>query len=303
MQAEALFEKIKKEFSPKLHFLHDKPEETIDSTLRACWLAASGISVSAGKSAEQPLPELTEKQVATLYTFLEKRADHLPLAYITGRQSFMDIEMLSDKRALIPRKETEILGREALRISLEISGKKGAVYVMDICCGSGNLGLAVAHYNPTAIVLAADLSQEAVDLTADNISFLNLGDRVQVKQGDLFGAFEKEAHYERTDMIICNPPYISSAKVVKMDKEISGHEPGLAFDGGMFGTKILQRLITEAPLFLHADGWLLFEVGLGQGEFMIEICKRTGQYHIVQPVTDIHGNIRVVLAQKGLTST
>ena len=299
MQVEALFEQLKKELFSKLHFLNDKPEETIDSTLRACWLTASGFPMSAEEAVKQTLAELTETQTDTLYSFIQKRINNVPLAHITGRQNFMNVELLSDNRALIPRKETEILGREALRISLDLAREKKRVRVMDICCGSGNLGLAIAHYNPAAMVFATDLSEEAVELTKDNISFLNLCQQVSAQQGDLFEAFEKEEHYGNTDIIICNPPYISSAKVLKMDAEISDHEPGLAFDGGMFGTKVIQKLITEAPKFLTDSGWLLFEVGLGQGEFMMELCKRTGCYNTVRSVSDTQGNIRVVVGQKG----
>ena len=298
MQIEVLFDQIKKELHSKLHFLTDKPEETIDSTLRACWLAASGFPVSAEEAMKQELPELTEIQTDTLYSFIQKRIDNIPLAHITGRQNFMNVELLSDNRALIPRKETEILGREALRVSLDLAREKKTIRVMDICCGSGNLGLAIAHYNPASIVFATDLSEDAVELTRDNISFLNLGQQMYTQQGDLFEAFEKEEHYGNTDIIICNPPYISSAKVLKMNAEISNYEPVLAFDGGMFGTKVIQKLITEAPKFLINNGWLLFEVGLGQGEFMMELCKRTDCYNTVRSVSDTEGNIRVIVAQK-----
>jgi len=298
MQVEALFDQLKKELHSKLHFLTDKPEETIDSTLRACWLTASGFPVSAEEAVKRELPELTEMQTDTLYSLIQKRVNNVPLAHITGRQNFMNVELLSDNRALIPRKETEILGREALGISLDLAREKKMVRVMDICCGSGNLGLAVAHYNPASIVFATDLSEEAVELTKDNISFLNLGEQIGAQPGDLFEAFEKEEHYRNTDIIICNPPYISSAKVLKMNTEISNYEPALAFDGGMFGTKVIQKLITEAPKFLTDGGWLLFEVGLGQGEFMMELCKRADHYNTVLPVSDAQGNIRVIVAQK-----
>ena len=298
MQIEVLFDQIKKELHSKLHFLTDKPEETIDSTLRACWLAASGFPVSAEEAVKQELPELTEIQTDTLYSLIQKRVNNVPLAHITGRQNFMNVELLSDNRALIPRKETEILGREALRVSLDLAREKKTIRMMDICCGSGNLGLAIAYYNPASMVFATDLSKEAVELTRDNISFLNLAQQIYAQQGDLFEAFEKEEHYGNTDIIICNPPYISSAKVLKMNAEISNYEPVLAFDGGMFGTKVIQKLITEAPKFLINNGWLLFEVGLGQGEFMMELCKRTDCYNTVRSVSDTEGNIRVIVAQK-----
>jgi release factor glutamine methyltransferase len=297
MNTEELLNQIKKEREVPLHFLEDKPEETLDSTLKACWLAASGFPRSAEEAIKQPLPELTEKQINILHQLIDQRLDSVPLAHLTGRQSFMGIELLSDKRALIPRKETEILGKKALEISNHLAHEKQKIRVMDICCGSGNLGLAIAHYNPEAIVFATDLSEEAVALTRDNISYLNLNQRVKAEHGDLFSAFENDEYYKNIDLVVCNPPYISSAKVTKMNAEISAHEPALAFDGGIFGTKIIQKLIMEAPKFLAHAGWLLFEVGLGQGEFMMRLCEDTKRYSQIESGRDEQNNIRVIAAR------
>jgi release factor glutamine methyltransferase len=297
MNTQELFNQIKKEIEEPLHFLEDKPEETLDSTLMACWLAASGFPRSAEEAIKHPLPELTGKQINILHQLIEQRLDNVPLAHLTGRQSFMGIELLSDKRALIPRKETEILGKKALEISNHLAQEKQPIRFMDICCGAGNLGLVIAYYNPKAMVFATDLSEEAVALTRDNISFLNLDHRVKAEPGDLFSAFENDAYYENIDLVVCNPPYISSAKVTKMNAEISNHEPALAFDGGMFGTKIIQKLIIEAPKFLTHAGWLLFEVGLGQGEFMMRLCEDTNRYSQIESVRDEQNNIRVIAAR------
>ncbi|MFS8081821.1 MAG: N5-glutamine methyltransferase family protein, partial [Ginsengibacter sp.] len=250
MIPEELFMELKNSLNSRINFLQDKPEESLDSTIKACWLAASGFPKSTEEALKFPLPELTETQIKMLHLLLDKRMENIPLAHITGRQSFMGIEILSDNRALIPRKETEILGNKSLETSKRLAIEKQPVRIMDICCGAGNLGLAVAHYNPGAEILATDLSQKAVELTKDNISFLGLNNRVHAEKGDLFSAFDKKDYYGNIDLIICNPPYISSAKVLKMNTEISDHEPVLAFDGGMFGTKIIQRLIIEAPKFL-----------------------------------------------------
>lgn len=298
MNTQEYFNKIKADFEPKLQFLSDKPEETVESTLKACWLAASGIPKSAREAFKHPLPKLNQKQMNVLHKLIKLRINNTPLAHITGRQSFMGIELLSDKRALIPRKETEILGKKALELSYQMTQKKQTLNIMDVCCGAGNLGLALAHLNPNVVVNAADLSHEAVELARDNISFLNLQHRAQAEQGDLFSAFEREEHYENTYLIICNPPYISSAKVKKMNTEISAHEPKLAFDGGMFGTKIIQKLIHEAPRFLNNAGWVIFEVGVGQGEFVMRLCESTNKYSQIESVCDDSGNIRVILARK-----
>src|SRR5450759_1026300 len=228
-----LFNSLSNYLTNKLHLLEDKPEETIETTLKALWFAAAGIPVSAEGSYKLPIPELTEKQIVNLHQLIELRLNNTPLAHITKRQNFMGIELLSDKRALIPRKETELLGKKALELSTRIAKSKGIINVIDVCCGSGNLGIAIAHFNPNCIVYATDISQEAVELTQDNINLLNLNQRVYVKQGDLLSVFETNEFYEKIDLIICNPPYILSSKVQKMDTEISSNEPVLAFDGGL----------------------------------------------------------------------
>jgi release factor glutamine methyltransferase len=298
MDKTELFNKISDELRDKIHFLEDKPEETVETTLRSLWLTAAGIPVSAETSLKLSIPALTEEQVEDLHQLINLRLKNIPLAHITKRQSFMGVEFLSDNRALIPRKETEILGKKALELANRLSGSRGKINVIDVCCGSGNLGLAVAHYNPDCTVYATDLSQEAVDLTQDNIGFLNLNQRVQVKQGDLLGAFETDVFYEKIDLIICNPPYILSSKVQKMDAEISSNEPVLAFDGGMLGIKIIQRLISEAYKFLNANGWLVFEVGAGQGDFILKLCEKSQSYRDIHSVSDHAGSIRVIAAQK-----
>jgi release factor glutamine methyltransferase len=295
---EELFAELTSELSNTFQFLQDKPEETLESTLKACWFKSAGIPKSAIKAMEEPLPELNEKQIKVLLQLIGQRQKNIPLAHLTGRQNFMGIELLSDKRALIPRKETEILGKKSLAISQEIACKKNAINILDICCGAGNLGLAVAFYNTKTKVIVTDLSHEAVELAKENICFLNLNHRVKAMQGDLFSAIDEDRFYERIDIITCNPPYISTAKVTKMNTEISAHEPVLAFDGGMFGTKIIQRFLSEAPKFLIKGGSIIFEVGLGQGEFMIRLCEGTEQYFDIEPVKDKMGNIRVIHAKK-----
>jgi len=298
MNKSELFNIIISDLKNKLHLLEDKPEETIETTLKALWFAAAGSPVSAEGALKLSIPDLTEKQIEHLYQLIELRLNNTPLAHITKRQNFMGIELLSDKRALIPRKETEILGKKALELSNIIVRSKGKINVIDVCCGSGNLGIAIAYNNPACNVYATDISQEAVELTRDNINLLNLNQRVQVKQGDLLSVFETDEFYGKTDLIICNPPYILSSKVQKMDSEIASNEPVLAFDGGMLGIKIIQKLISEAPKFLTNDGWLIFEVGAGQGNFIAQLCERSRLYQQIESVSDDSGNTRVILAQK-----
>ncbi len=293
-----LFTNLLNNLKGKIHLLKDKPEETEETTLKALWLAAAGIPVSAERAVSCDLPELTEKQLAELSRLIEQRLGNKPLAHITHRQNFMGIDMIADHRALIPRKETEILGKKSLELSRSLSEIKGKIYVMDICCGSGNLGISVAYYNPQTTVFCADLSEEAVSLARENIDFLGLAGNINARQSDLLAEFESDEFYNNIDLLICNPPYIQTSKVEKMDSEIASFEPSLAFDGGMLGIRIIQRLISVAPKFLTEEGWLIFEVGAGQNNFIAQLCERTQLYKNIESITDNYGTGRVILAQR-----
>ncbi len=298
MNTTEIYSKIIVELKNKIQFLEDKPEENVDSTLKALWQTASGFPVSAEKAVSFALPELTEVQLKTLYKLIDFRLKNIPLAHITKRQSFMGIEFKADERALIPRKETEMLGQKALELSHIVTNSQGTGNVLDVCCGAGNLGISISYLNPKCKVFASDISKEAVSLAQENVNFLNQNETVKVIQSDLFTEFESDKFYGKMDLIICNPPYISSAKVVKMNPEISSNEPVLAFDGGMLGVKIIQKLIAESPRFLAPQGWLVFEVGAGQGDFVTKILQKTLQFQMIDSVSDNSGNIRVVYAQK-----
>ncbi len=298
MDKTELFNSLIYQLGSRLRLLEDKPEETVEATLKALWLKAAGQPVSAENAMALSLPNLTDKQSKNLTQLIEQRLSNMPLAHITGRQNFLGIELLSDNRALIPRKETEILGKKAVELSGMISQNKGRVNVLDICCGSGNLGIAVVYNNKKCRVFSSDISAEAVALTQDNINFLNFGKNINVRQSDLLSAFESSKYYGEADLIVCNPPYIQSSKVQKMDMEIAFFEPSLAFDGGMLGLKIIQRLIIEAPKFLTKKGWLVFEVGAGQGQFIVQLCERTKTFSKVESTLDNFNTIRVISVQK-----
>lgn len=296
MDSNKIYKQRRAFLEQKIEFLTDKPEENFDSTLRALWYKAAGYPRSVENSITGPLPELNKEQLATLDNLIEKRMSRIPLAHLTGRQSFMGIELISDTRALIPRKETEFLGQKALELSQVIAKNKSIVKIIDLCCGSGNIGLALAYHNPMAMVYCSDISTDAIDLARENISLHNLETRVKAEAGDLYEALENDSFFGKTDIVVCNPPYISSFKVSKMNPEISEHEPHAAFDGGMIGLRIIQKLICESPRFLVPEnGWLLFEVGAGQGEMITGLCERTGLYDTVRSVRDLDGNIRVII--------
>ena len=283
--------------SADLGALPDKPEEDPERTLRALWLAAKGTRRSAELAGSGELPELEPHELEALERLVSKRLEGTPLAHLTGRQRFMGLEMLSSPEALIPRKETELLAGAGIAFARERMARSGDVLVLDVCTGSGNVALALAHHVPGVRVLAADLSPTALDLARRNAGHLGLEGRVEFRCGDLLAPFDEPAFLKRVDVLTCNPPYIASAKVASMHPEISGHEPRLAFDGGAFGLTVVLRLLQEARRFLREAGWLAFEIGAGQGAALTKRMQGASGFAEVIPVQDASGIIRALCAR------
>lgn len=279
--------------------LPDKPEETPETTLRALWLTAAGQPCSVERAARSELPPLDRAGRQALEQLVERRLTGVPLAHLTGRQSFMGLEVLAGPEALVPRRETELLGRTALELLRGLVAERGHAMVLDVCTGSGNLALALAHYESRCTVVGGDLSEDAVRLAERNAAHLGLTDRVRFVRGDLFAPFQEAGLEGAADMIVCNPPYISTAKAAAMPAEIAAFEPRLAFDGGTFGISVLFRLVSGAPQFLKPRSWLCFEAGAGQGEPMAARLERAGSFAEVRAVSDPAGVVRVLAAQVG----
>lgn len=277
--------------------LPDKSEENPLTTLRALWFFAAGNPRAVTLAVKGELPGLNGAQQKVLEQVIEQRLSGTPLAYLTGRQEFMGIEFLTGPGAMIPRKETEIVGKAALEAVRETARARGTIQVVDLCTGSGNLALALACLEPNCRVTGSDLSLEAVELARQNAAWVEMAERVDFLSGDLLLPFDNERFVGKIDVMICNPPYISSAQVEKMPAEISGYEPELAFDGGPFGIKILTRLVREAPRFLKPDSWLCFEVGLGQGAGLQRTLERNPAYQAVKTYSDEKGEIRALAVQ------
>lgn len=207
----------------------------------------------------------------------------------------MGVELELGPGVLVPREETELLGRSAAAILRE---RPGGATVIDMCCGSGNLALAIAAEIPSATIWAADLTDSTVALARRNAGRLGLQERVTIRQGDLFGALAADGLEGRVDMIVCNPPYISTSRLESDRAHLLEAEPREAFDGGPYGLSIHQRVIREAVAFLKPGGWLLFEFGEGQAPQAEALLKRTKAYEPALFAQDAEGKPRVARARK-----
>jgi len=194
-------------------------------------------------------------------------------AYNSGRVRFMGIELLVAPGALVPRVETELLGATAIKILRKVPAPR----VIDMCCGAGNLGCAIALNIPDATVWASDLTDECVAVARRNVAFHGLTERMQVNQGDLFAAFVGFPQ-GCIDLIVCNPPYISETRLKGDRAPLLELEPREAFAAGPYGLSIHMRVIKDALRYLKPGGTLLFEIGQGQEKQVTTLFERSKAY-------------------------
>lgn len=217
-------------------------------------------------------------------------ADHAPRL-----QRFMNVVLELAPDVLVPRQETELLGARAVAILQE---RPPGQVVVDMCCGSGNLALSIATEIASARIWGADLTDSTVALARRNAERLAVQDRVAIRQGDLFGALEGDGLAGTVDLIVCNPPYISSARLEGESAHLLAAEPREAFDGGPYGISIHQRVIRDAAGFLKPGGWLLFEFGEGQDRQAAALIARARAYEPVVFAANEAGTPRVALVRK-----
>jgi ribosomal protein L3 glutamine methyltransferase len=197
---------------------------------------------------------LDDEAFARLHALLQRRiTEHLPLPYLLGRAWFAGLEFRCDQRAIIPRSPiAELILHD---FQPWYSGPEPR-RILDLCCGGGCIGLAVAHYFPGVEVDLLDIDPEALDLARENVAKLGLGNRVRVLQSNLFDALEDV----RFDLILSNPPYVDATDLATMPAEFH-HEPELALGSGPDGLDLTRSILAGAANFLNDTGLLVVEVG------------------------------------------
>jgi len=201
---------------------------------------------------------LTADECRSLSWVIEQRTEQrVPSAYITGEAWLGDFDFRVDRRVLIPRSFiAELLRDDELQPAPWLAEADAVGSVLDLCTGSGCLGIVAAHVYLNAQVDAADISADALEVAAMNVADYGLEMRIELLQGDLFAAVAGR----RYDRILCNPPYVDALAMSELPDEFR-HEPGLALAAGDDGMDFVRRILREAPDHLETGGWLLVEVG------------------------------------------
>ena len=234
-----------------------------------------------------------ETCVETAFDWAKRRAAGEPLQYILGHTDFMGLDVKVAPGALIPRPETEglceLLAEEAKARTAEAGGTVWPARILDLCTGSGCIAAWAAHAFPEADVTAADLSEDALAIAAQNCP-----SRVTLLQGDLFGALRDSR--DGFDVILSNPPYIPSATVDALEREVKDFEPRLALDGGPAGMDLVSRIIREAPDHLAPGGLLLMEIDDTQEALVLDACSGSQRYVSYEVLKDLAGKVRYLKA-------
>ncbi len=258
----------------------DTPE--LDAEL----LLAHSLRVERAWLVAHPEQLLTPEQTATMRALTTRRAQREPLAYITGRRWFYDIELVVTPAVLIPRPETEELVERALAW---LQQHPRAV-VADIGAGSGAIALAVAkHAPPDVRVFATDISAEALDVARQNARRLGLEMRVQFRHGDLLAALPTPV-----DLLLANLPYVAERDASNLMPEVGRFEPREALFSGPAGLEHLHRLLTQAPAFLRPGGEALLEIGWDQGDVVAGMARQRFPRGRIQIHKDLSGHDRIV---------
>ncbi len=241
--------------------------------------------------------QFKEENREMLERLIERRISGEPLQYILGHQEFWSIDLKVDPRVLIPRPETELLVEQALSILFEISHRRPP-YVLEIGTGSGAIAISLAKEVKDVFMVATDISREALRLAKENAQSAGVLHQIGFVNGDLFGPFQSLRDKEVFDLILSNPPYITRSEIRRLAREIKDFEPTLALDGGEDGMEFYRRITLEAPFYLREGGWLLLEVGEGQGEEVTELIERSESFLEPNLLPDLSGIERVVRTQR-----
>lgn len=222
--------------------------------------------------------EPTAEQLADFDSLIARRAAREPLAQITGRKGFRNIELAVDRRVLTPRPDTELL--------VAVAKVDRPCGILDVATGSGAVALALADEMPDATITAADISKDALDVARANAE--RLGSKVTFIQSDLLDAVDGVF-----DIITANLPYVTTVELSTLQPEITEYEPRLALDGGIDGLDLVRRLAADAPAQLRPGGMLALEIGAEQGSATAEILRANG-FENVEVHKDLAGLDRVV---------
>lgn len=243
---------------------------------------------------------LVPDEVGAFRELLRQRGRGTPMAYILGERPFLSTSLVVSPAVLIPRPETELLVEAAVAWLAEQPG--ASLLVADVGTGSGAIAIGIALAEPRAHVMALDVSADAARVARANVDRHDVNDRVEVVAGDLLAPLlvpPRSARFRgRLDAVVSNPPYIATAELDTLPRDVREHEPRIALDGGPDGLAAYRRLIPMAGQALRPGGLLALEIGADQGEAVAALLAADDGWRDVRVEKDYAGHDRIVLSIK-----
>ena len=236
--------------------------------------------------------ELNTNVVNSYKKCIDKLCNNIPIQYIINKQEFMKLEFYVNKDVLIPQPDTEILVEEVINIIKD----KNKNNLLDLCTGSGAIGISILKNIENCKITLSDISSKALKVAKKN--YLNIIGRKYKKdeiiKSDLFNKLDKKNKF---DIIVSNPPYIKRKDIKLLDLEVQ-KEPILALDGGTSGLDIYKVIINEAFKYLNTDGYLCLEIGFNKKDDVIKIINNTNKYKDIYSKKDLGNNDRIIICKK-----
>ena len=264
--------------------------------------------------------EINNKKVEEFRNLLKKLENGIPIQYIINNQEFMGLNFYVDEDVLIPQPDTEILVEEVIKYCNELRNNesedketnkdykeniekepiinkedkninKKTIKILDLCTGSGIIGISIYKYLENVEIYASDISQKALNIAEKNTNLNNA--KINFINSDMF----ENIHIKDFDIIVSNPPYIESKVIESLSKEVQ-NEPKLALDGGEDGLKFYRCILENAKDYLRKNGAIFLEIGYDQKEKIEEILKSYKIYKETKCIKDFGGNNRVIIIKR-----
>jgi release factor glutamine methyltransferase len=236
---------------------------------------------------------LDPQHLAAFRELVRRAGDDEPVAYLTGRAHFFNLEFEVTRDVLIPRPDTETLVENVIRVIRHEQGLESP-RILELCTGSGCIAAALAQNVKDAAVVATDLSPAAVAVARRNVQRLGLSDRVTLEEGDLFAPLDRLAVRESFHLLIANPPYIPTAQIPQLDRGVRDYEPLSALDGGLDGLTLHRRILSESPAYLFPNARIFLEIAFDQADAARQLAAEHPQFTDVRILKDHAGNDRVL---------
>lgn len=262
--------------------------EVPDASRDAVLLLQHAIGKNRSFVIAHPEYQLSSREEDLFRLSISRRAAREPLQYILGRQEFYGLDFLVTPAVLIPRPETEMIVERAL----EILNGEARPRILEIGVGSGCIIISILKNSSAATAVAADISDEAIEVARRNAQMHQVDSRLEIVRSDIL----EMVRSERFDLIVSNPPYVPAADLDGLQIEVKDHEPHLALTDGAGGLSIVERIVHGAPRYLEDGGHLLIEIGFDQSERVRELFARD-VWAGVEIEPDLQGIPRMVVAK------